>query len=367
MEILITIMRLSWSFVETSAIYMLFGLLVAGLLHAFIKQEHVYRFLGKGKATSVFLASLIGVPLPLCSCSVIPAAAGLKRQGANKGATLAFLISTPETGVDSISITYALIDPLMTIMRPVSAVITSLFAGLTENYWPQRKESILTEAVQQESSCRHCCQNKKDTATQQLSLSQRLLIGLKYAYIELPRDIGKWFIIGILLSGFILYIVPDNFMDIYVGNKYIEIIIMLLAGIPIYVCATASTPIAAALITKGMDPGAALVFFLVGPATNMASLTMIAGLLGKRSIIIYLSAIIVCSFGFGLITSKLYQWINIMPIANDLYHSHSGNMILNTGASVILRAYVQFRGSEFHTRNARFRQLQEQRRAKAQR
>jgi len=339
MEILIEIIKLSWGVVQASAIYMLFGFFVAGLLHAFLKQEQVYKLLGKGKTKSVLLSSLIGVPLPLCSCSVVPAAAGIKKQGANKGATLAFLISTPETGVDSISITYALMDPLMTIIRPISAVFTSLFAGLTENYWPSNKNADHREQIQQQSSCSHCCQANKQSLTQQStqhSFVKRLFIGLNYAYVELPRDIGKWFIIGVFLSGLILYFVPDNFVDSYVGNRFIEMIIMMLAGIPMYVCATASTPIAAALIAKGVDPGAALVFLLVGPATNIASVTMIAGLLGRRSIIIYLSAIIICSFGFGLLTSEIYQFLSLQPVAYASHASHSDNFGLKTIASAVL-------------------------------
>ncbi|MBF0450963.1 MAG: SO_0444 family Cu/Zn efflux transporter [Candidatus Magnetomorum sp.] len=341
MNIFMEIAVLSWGVVEASAVYMLFGFFIAGLLHAFLKQEHVYHFLGKGKIKSVILSSLIGVPLPLCSCSVVPAAAGIKKQGANQGATLAFLISTPETGMDSISITYALIDPLMTIIRPISALCTGIVAGLTENFWPQKKNSLKLEPVSQMPSCSQCCQKndislEKDEQPPKLSIVQRLITGLKYAYIELPRDIGKWFIIGIILSGLILYFVPENFIDVYVGNRYIEMLVMMFAGIPMYVCATASTPIAAALIAKGMDPGAALVFLLVGPATNIASLTMIAGLLGKRSLIIYLSAIIVCSFAFGWLTSEIYPLLSMQPVAYASHASHSGSLFLKMAASIVL-------------------------------
>lgn len=342
---------------------MLFGFFIAGLLHVFLKKEQVYAFLGKGKVKSVFLSSLIGIPLPLCSCSVVPAAAGIKKQGANQGATVAFLISTPETGVDSISITYALMDPLMTIMRPISALFTGFFAGLAENLLPHKKErpvsqtiapiitpitTLITtptiapsfeQSISAETSCVHCCvenQDDVDQKTNHSSFIQRFVMGLKYAYIELPKDIGKWFIIGILLSGMILYFVPENFMNMYIGNRFVEMLIMMLSGIPMYVCATASTPIAAALIAKGMDPGAALVFLLVGPATNIASLTMIAGLLGKRSLIIYLGSIIIFSFIFGILTSEMYDFLSIQAVAYQGHESHLGNQGLALIASIIL-------------------------------
>ena len=308
----------AWFVFLESSPYMLFGFFIAGLMYVFIKPEKVARYFGGRGARPVVLSALAGIPIPLCSCGVIPAAAGLKKQGASRGATLSFLISTPETGMDSIPITYALIDPLMTIVRPIAAFFTAVVAGFSENLLGHRdddqKDAVPAVAAAPTSSP-GLPSNPQTEANPDQPLSSRVKNGLQYAFGELLGDIGPWFIFGVLLAGFIIALVPDDLIGGYLGNPLLAMAAMLVAGIPMYVCATSSTPIAAALILKGLNPGAALVFLLVGPATNVATLSMVSGMLGKRSVAIYLAAIVVCSFAMGLLVDFLYVTFQIQPMA----------------------------------------------------
>ncbi|MDF1590240.1 MAG: SO_0444 family Cu/Zn efflux transporter [Desulfobacterales bacterium] len=313
MQIILEILAAAWHVFQQSAIYMLFGFFIAGILYAFVKTEKIARYLGKGDAQSVMLAALVGIPLPLCSCGVVPAAAALKKQGASKGATLSFLISTPETGVDSIPITYALLDPVMTVIRPISAFITASAAGIFENFYGKKEVSTsVDQKLPAAGSC--CCHSRPEPETvlrEKESFHDKMAAGLKYAFGELMGDIGPWFILGVFLASLISYLIPERFADAYLGNPFIAMPLMLIVGIPMYVCATSSTPIAAAFILKGLSPGAALVFLLAGPATNMASLSMVSKLMGKRSLVIYLGAISSCSLVLGFLTDLVYSKLGI--------------------------------------------------------
>jgi len=313
MQMLLGILDAAWHMFQQSAVYMLFGFLIAGILYAFVKTEKISRYLGKGNVRSVVLAALVGIPLPLCSCGVVPAAAALKKQGASKGATLSFLISTPETGVDSIPITYALLDPVVTVIRPISAFITATVAGIAENFYG-RKEVAAPAVLKQPAACSCCCGSGPESIEglpQKVSTRDKMATGLKYAFVELLGDIGPWFILGIFLAGLISYLLPARFADAYLGNPFLAMPLMLIVGLPMYVCATSSTPIAAALILKGLSPGAALVFLLAGPATNMASLSMVSKLMGKRSLAIYLGAISICALTLGFLTDMVYSTLGI--------------------------------------------------------
>lgn len=314
MNIIFEILTASWDILLKSSIYMLFGFFVAGILYVFIKPEKINRYLGKGKIRSVFLSALAGIPLPLCSCGVVPAAAGLRKQGANKGATLAFLISTPETGVDSIPITYALIDPLMAVIRPLAAFVTSVVAGIVENFIGKTENEDTPSSrggLTESGGCSGPENGSINASGKVLTMREKMVSGLKYAYVELLADIGPWFIIGVFLAGLISYLIPDNFAESYLGNRYLSMLVMLVAGVPMYICATSSTPIAAALILKGLSPGAALVFLLSGPATNIASLSMVSKFMGKRSLVIYLGSIAVFALLFGLLTDFLYMKLGL--------------------------------------------------------
>ncbi|MEA3469511.1 MAG: SO_0444 family Cu/Zn efflux transporter [Thermodesulfobacteriota bacterium] len=309
-------LQASWQLLVQSAPYMLFGLLIGGMLKVFLSADYVAKHLGSGRFSSVFKASLLGIPIPLCSCGVLPAAASLKKQGANKGATAAFLISTPESGVDSISITYALLDPIMTVARPVSAFISAMAAGIGIN-WLQppsaQEKRIPTLAVHSDCGCSGACSASPEQAKE--NLLRRLATGLRYAATDIWGDLAGWFFVGLLAAGVITVLIPDESIANYLGGGLSSMLLMLCLGIPLYICATASTPIAAAFILKGVSPGTALVFLLVGPATNVTSLSVLFGILGKQATAFYLCAMAVIAVLCGLTLDLVYTSLGISAVA----------------------------------------------------
>ncbi|EFK10229.1 putative permease [delta proteobacterium NaphS2] len=307
----------AWHLLLESSVYVLFGLLVSGLLRVFLNPESVARQLGRGKFSSVFKAAFLGIPLPLCSCGVLPAAVSLRKQGASTGATTAFMISTPESGVDSLAITYALLDPVMTVARPVAAFATATAAGIAENTFNDSKDE---DSVPADLTCPidACCDGEDcppEEHRKHHTVKQKVIAGLKYALTDVWHDMAGWFLIGILLAGLITALVPDEIMVRFLGGGLSSMFRMLLVGIPLYICATASTPVAAALILKGVSPGAALVFLLAGPATNITSLTVLWGTLGKRATAIYLGAICISAVLFGLLVDHIYHAFGLAPQA----------------------------------------------------
>lgn len=304
----------SWNLFLEAAPYILFGLVVGGLLKVFLSPAYVAKHLGTGRFSSVVKAALLGIPIPLCSCGVLPAAASLKKQGANNGATTAFLISTPESGVDSISITYALLDPIMTVARPVAAFISAFVAGFTENLINPPSTSPATGKVDLSCPIDGCCDGEDcspDEHKNHHTFLGKTLYGIKYAATDIWGDLAGWFYVGIILAGAITVLVPDTMFATYLGGGFSSMLLMLAFGIPLYICATASTPIAAALILKGVSPGAALVFLLVGPATNITSLSVLIGILGKRATTIYLTTIAVIAVIAGLVLDMVYDFFGI--------------------------------------------------------
>jgi len=248
---------------------------------------------------------------------VLPAAASLKKQGANRGAISAFLISTPESGIDSIFITYALLDPIMTIVRPISAFITAVTAGCIENLLHRPQDH---GPLQVDRSCPvdNCCDGvdcPEEVHRRHHRPGEKVAAGLRFAVTDVWGDIVGWFAVGLLLAAVITVLIPDDFMARWLGGGITSMLVMLVIGIPLYICASASTPIAAALILKGVSPGAALVFLLAGPATNVTSLTVLVGLLGKRGSLRYLLVLSVCTVAFGLLVDQLYAFLGIVPAA----------------------------------------------------
>jgi uncharacterized membrane protein YraQ (UPF0718 family) len=301
-----------WAILVESAAYVLFGFFVAGLLKAYLPEGVVAKHLRGNDARSVFKASIFGVPLPLCSCGVIPAAVQLRKQGASRGATASFLVSVPETGADSIAITWALLDPLMALIRPLSSLLTAISAGLLINRLP---EEALATANEPESGASCRCEGDAGVDSGEVvvvsSGVERLKKGMSYAFGDLLGDIGRWLLLGIAIAALISALVPDDFIVRYLANENLSLLLMLAVGIPIYICASASTPLAAALVLKGLSPGAALVFLLAGPATNAATITVISRYLGRRAMAVYLLAIAFCSLLFGWLTNRLYHFLDI--------------------------------------------------------
>ena len=317
MQVLVSIVHETWELLLDASIYILFGLVVGGLLKMFLSPASVARHLGHGRVTSVFKAALLGIPLPLCSCGVLPAAASLRKQGANRGATTAFLISTPESGVDSIAITYALLDPILTIARPLAAFVSAFGAGIAQNF-AHDKEQEPQGTPDLSCPVDGCCSGldcPPDEHSRHHPLGERLKKGLGYAFTDLWGDLAGWFWVGMLLAGVITALVPNDFMATYLGGGLGSMMTMLVVGIPLYICATASTPVAAALIVKGVSPGAALVFLLVGPATNITSLTVLIKVLGKRGTVIYLVSIALFAVLAGLAVDAVYVALGIQAAA----------------------------------------------------
>ena len=241
----------------------------------------------------------------------------LRKQGANNGSITAFLISTPESGVDSISITYALLDPIMAVARPFVAFVTAATAGIVENLFNPK---AMNNKVTPDLSCPvdACCDGincSPEEHRHHHTFFEKLLGGFRFAFSDLWGDLAGWFLVGLLLAGLITALIPDDLFGKYLGSGLPAMLLMLAVGIPLYICATASTPIAAALILKGISPGAALVFLLAGPATNIASLTVLTGVLGKRATVIYLTTIAVSSVFFGLVVDQVYGSLGLSPQA----------------------------------------------------
>ncbi len=313
MDFITRIISEAWGLLAESSVYIIFGIVIGGLLKAFMSPGYVARHLGRGRFTSVIKAALLGIPIPLCSCGVLPAAASLKRQGANNGATASFLISTPESGVDSIAISYAMLDPIMTLARPAAGFAAATVAGVAENLFTPPDEQ---SAAAPDLSCTidNCCDGIDCPPAEHArhhTLGEKLWAGMRFAFGEMWADLAGWFLIGLILAGAITALVPPEVMTRLLGGGVQSMLLMLAVGIPLYICASASTPIAAALILKGVSPGAALVFLLAGPATNIASLTVLTGLLGKRATAIYLAAIALVAVAAGLIVDQVYAALGV--------------------------------------------------------
>jgi len=313
--ILVNIAYQSWLVLGQMAPYLLFGFLVAGFLSVWLSPQWIERHLGRRGFGPVVKASLLGVPLPLCSCGVIPVSASIRRHGASRAATISFLLSTPQTGVDSIAVTYALLGPVFTVFRPIAAFATGLLGGGLVQLFGEPDPDRLSEHGKPPSCTEACCANAGSQ-----SIAWR---ALSYGFVTLPRDIGVALLIGVLVAGAIAAIVPDNQWQSYLGGGVISILIMMAIGVPIYVCATASVPIAAGLIHMGASPGAALAFLISGPATNAATIATTWKLLGKRSAFLYLLTIAISAVGCGLLLDWLIAFVQVaLPHLDHQMHQH---------------------------------------------
>lgn len=291
----------SFRILAESAPYVLFGLAAAGCVRAFFPQSAVKRHLGGRGLGSIVKASLLGIPLPLCSCGVLPVAVDLRNQGAGKGPSAAFLVSVPETGVDSMAVTYGLLGPVFTLMRPVAAFFTAIVTGILIDRLPDRPASDRT------LPCHPSIGASSAEDLHRAAWPRRLWDGCCYAFGDLLRDVGGWLFVGILISGTIAAFVPEDFTQRLFAHEGRSMVLMLLVGVPLYVCASASTPIAAVLIAKGLSPGAALVFLLAGPATNAATVTVLYRFWGKAATTFYLLSIAACSLVMGWAMNRLFE------------------------------------------------------------
>lgn len=359
-----------WDVLVASAPYMLLGFCIAGLLKAFLPDDLVARHMGKSSFLGLAKAAAVGVPIPLCSCGVLPTAAGLRRQGAAKGPTAAFMISTPETGVDSIAVTWALLDPFMAVVRPVSAFFTALVTGTMVQAMDRDKgpSPLLSPASgpfaapgmsPDSSPCRggaacgcspvQARGGPVEGPLDKASPRQRLRAGMAFAFGDLFRDIAPWFLLGVLVAGAISAWLTPEMVSLWLGRPLPAMLAMLVISVPLYVCATASTPIAAALVLKGLNPGAALVFLLAGPAVNAAALTVIGKILGRQATAIYVSGIVICTLGLGLLVDWIYLRTDFMAGALGAWRigaAEEESGLLGAASAAILLGLVAWKRGE---------------------
>lgn len=329
MDFLKEIVTIIFSIFNAMSFYLLLGFLFAGILHVLVPQQLFSKYLSKNNWTSVLYATLFGIPLPLCSCGVIPTAMALHKEGASKGSVISFLIATPQTGVDSIIATYSLLGLPFAIIRPIAAFFTSIFAGLVTNAFTS-KENTAKVTVQ------------KNTEGQKLSFGQKIKRVFQYGYVEMMEDIGKMLLFGLIIAGLIAYFVPDNFFTIFKGNTLLTMLLVLVVAIPMYVCATGSIPIAIALMMKGMSPGTALVLLMAGPAANIASMMVIGKVLGKKTFIIYLITLVIGAIGCGLIMDNFLPagWFDVSNFGMAAHNHHGGFYYFKVVCSFILFALL---------------------------
>lgn len=318
------LMESIWHIWGQMAPFLLLGFAIAGGLHVWIRPSFVKRHLGNGRFLPVLKTTLLGIPLPLCSCGVIPVAASLRQQGASKGATSAFLLATPQTGVDSIAVTYSLMGGFFAVFRPLAALVSGIAGGLIINIFD--KDTAVSHQHEKPSVSSLSCSGTagKDRCGNSSSVpdtdpKKTLRQGFKYGFSALPRDIGRALVLGVIIAGVIGALAPPDIFERIPGGFWVQMFFMMAVGIPIYVCATSSVPIAAALIMKGLSPGAALVFLITGPATNAAAISTIWKIMGRRTALMYLVVVAVFALLSGLAAHYLLGWgfEAIAPVGHD--------------------------------------------------
>jgi len=327
------------------------GFLLAGVIYVLVPFAKVTKHFGKPGLAGVLKATLLGAPLPLCSCSVLPIASSLRRQGASRGATASFLVSTPATGVDSIAVSYALLGPVLAIVRPIAAVVAAILAGtmidrlVPEDPQASSADDPLTSpsrggATEQPRACcegeaaatghaagqaRSCCHGKATASVRssKIGLVAGARQALRHGFVSMFERLGHWLLLGFVLAGLVSAALPADLLPEYVGSGPLAMLLMVPIGLPMYVCATSSTPVAAALIAKGLSPGAAVVFLLVGPATSTASMFVVGKDLGGRGLALYLISIVIVALVFGIVTDL---WVASSPAFSvataDACHGH---------------------------------------------
>ena len=329
--------------------YLVLGFFFAGLLRAFVPKGVYKQHLAPRNMKSVVKAALLGIPLPLCSCGVIPTSVGLRREGASHGACTSFLIATPQTGVDSIAATYSLMGLPFAIVRPIAALFTAMFGGWLVNRYAREDEQLSAEQAQneenEECACGHnhdhqhshhhhgeegdvcACHFHTHEGETSEGLWHRFAEAMNYAFVEMLQDVGKWLVIGLLIAALITVAVPNDWLAALHDYKLLNMLIVLAVAIPMYVCATGSIPIAVSLMAKGLTPGAALVLLMAGPAVNSASMLVIGKVFGRRTLWLYILSIVAGAMTFGLAIDYLLpqEWFQVSSLIAG--GSHCGHCL----------------------------------------
>ncbi|MCB9357551.1 MAG: SO_0444 family Cu/Zn efflux transporter [Calditrichaeota bacterium] len=335
-------LRETWALYLEMAPYLLLGFTLAGVLHAMVPRKAVGKHLGGENLISSFKAAVLGVPMPLCSCGVIPTGVGLRKRGASRAATVSFLISTPQTGVDSILVTYGFFGWALAIFRPIAAFISGVLGGLAV--------MLVKPGTREEEWMKHHLHSEDALAEadERKTTSEKFRDAYHFAFKELLGDIALWLVVGILIAGVISTAVPDDFFAEKLGGGIGAMLLMMLFGLPLYVCSTASVPIAAVLMTKGISAGAAFVFLMVGPATNAATMLVIARALGSKVLAVYLAAIAGFALLFGLGLDFL---LTHTPLSVNLpEHLHQHGVVWWQLASAAVLSYFVLRHFYFKLR-----------------
>lgn len=298
-----------------ASFYIVFGFIVAACIQVFLPMQTVARLLGKGRVRPIFMASLLGIPLPLCSCAVLPTGLALRRRGASPGATASFLISTPESDVDAIVLTWGLLGPVMAVWRPIAAFVTAIAAGFAADFWVKDPPPAGEASTPGHEGHHHDAFEKEvaspASAEPRRRIVDRLRAGFWPAFRELFDETSHWIFAGLVISALISTLLPSELVLRYLSEGPLPLVVMLLIGVPLYICASASTPIAASLVLKGLSPGAALVFLLAGPATNLGSLGVLGRAFGGRFLAVYIGSISFFALAFGALldwTMKRMNW-----------------------------------------------------------
>lgn len=305
--------------------YILLGFFIAGLMHAFVPQKTFARHLAGTGWRSVVKSAAIGIPLPLCSCGVLPAAISMRRNGASRAASTSFLIATPQTGIDSIAATWSLLGPAFAVIRPIAALVTAVLGGIAVG----KSERKNAECIN--------CQPIAEEIAEQKRFGLKLLDALRYGFIDLVGSIGSWLVAGLIIAALITVYVPADYFTVIGSKPLLSMVTVLIIAIPMYVCATGSIPIALSLMLKGLSPGTALVLLMAGPAANFASFTLISREMGRKSAIIYLISIVVGAMTFGLIIDYVLpaDWFTIRNTQAMAGKEHAFSL-LSTASSAVL-------------------------------
>lgn len=323
--------------------WLVVGFVVAGLLHAFISKAMLAKHLGKRGIGSVLKATLVGIPMPLCSCSVIPAAASLRQGGASKGASAAFAVSTPEIDVPAASLTWALLGPVMAIARVIASGVSAIVAGVLIDATDKdvaKPDELVEQQAPVAEPAKSCCHSEPEPEATP-SIKQRLATAVKYAFITLPADLVTWLLIGFVVSAAVTAFVPSEWLSGTIGSGFVAMLLAMSFGLVVYVCATGSTPMAAALVAKGLGPGAALAFLLTGPATNPATMAWILKDLGGKALAVYLVSI----GGVAMASGMALNWVlagSVLDVDASATHAMGETSTVGAIGGALLMAMLTY-------------------------
>ena len=337
--------------------FLLLGFLLAGVLHVWVPNRLYVPKISKPNFKSVLWSALFGVPLPICSCGVIPTAIALRKEGASKGASVSFLISTPATGVDSILATYSLLGGPFAVLRPIAAFVTAMFGGMLTNIATRGEEQAHERPdtidfddcdTEHHCGCGHCECEPHEGEHAKMPFAHKVKETLEYGFVNMVGDVSKWLTIGLLLGALIAAFVPDDFFLFLHEYPLLCMLVVLVLAMPMYTCATGSIPLALALVAKGITPGAALVLLMAGPATSIASMLVVGKAFGKRTLVAYLASIALGALAFGFVIDTFFMdtfLASMLPHGSAECHGHGAVGVFEyvcAGLLAVLMIYAKF-------------------------